>query len=261
MLYIILPAYNEVQGLGLIFADIQRHCTGLAYRIIVINDGSTDGTGELLRQACAARADLVMLEHPVNRGLGQALLTGFRYAVRQDAAMDQQADTAEMDMIITLDADNTHPADRIPLLYQAICAGADVAIASRFVSGAQQYGLNSLRRMLSWGAGLLMRACFPREGLRDYSCGFRAYRLGVMREALQTYDDQLIECRSFAAAAEILLKLLPFCHRVQEIPLELHYERKLSCSKLRIGATVSEYFKLIYRLKRATESSLEWAEP
>lgn len=262
MLYIILPAFNEVQALPHIFRDIQEQCAALAYRIVVVNDGSTDGTGPLLRRCQRRIPDLKVVEHSDNRGLGQALLSGFYYAVQAATAAGNdlnQGEEAPPDVIITLDADNTHPADRIPLLYEAIQNGADLAIASRFTRSSRQFGLSAERKLLSWGAGTVLRLFFPVKGLRDYSCGFRAYRLPLMRRALQTYHENLIECRSFAAMVEVLLKILPLCKNIREVPLELHYERKQSLSKLRAGATIREYLLIIYRLKRAMRSSLEWA--
>lgn len=164
------------------------------------------------------------------------------------------------DMIITMDADNTQPADRIPLLCEAIRSGADLAIASRFVKGGEQHGLSMLRRLLSWGAGKVMNFFVPIRGVRDYSCGYRAYRLSLLLEGTRHYGPNIIQSRNFSGMVELLLKMAPLADCVTEIPLKLHYELKKSASKMKIWATIWGYAQLIYQIKRQRWSPVEWVE-
>lgn len=260
MLDIVLPAYNEEQSVTKVIEDIERVCACIEHRIIVVDDGSTDHTGKVLQELKQQFHRLEILTHSENRGLGEALLTGFRYVTQNVSRQRGEGGSGEQDIIITMDADNTHPADRIPLLCRAINEGAEVVIASRFVAEGQQHGLGAGRRVLSWGAGRVMRLFFPMPGLHDYSSGYRAYRRLIMTAALQFYGERLIESRSFAAMAELLLKLLPLCRRITEVPLQLHYERKLSASKMKVGTTILGYIRLIYRSKKESWRMMKWAE-
>jgi len=257
MLYIVLPVYNEQEGLPLLLKDIACACTDLPYRVVIVNDGSTDQTPQLLAELNNNDSKLEVITHPQNRGLSEALMSGFHWVISQ---REEVVKRGEKDLVVTLDADNTHPADRIILLYERIQTGADLVIASRYVDGGGQIGLGLLRRFLSRMASWLMHLFFPIKGVRDYSCGYRAYRLDILQQGFRIYGKSLIESHSFAGMVELLLKLAPLCQGVSEIPLQLHYERKSGLSKMKILATIWGYLILIFSLKRRTRSTLEWLE-
>lgn len=254
MLFIILPAYNEQEGLGDLLQDLHSVLNGYSHRILVVNDASLDETSEVARDYAVRLGNIQVLNHAENKGLGGALMTGFSIVFKESDK------NSEQDIVITLDADNTHPADRIPLLLQKIEGGADLVIASRYSPGGEQFGLNPFRRILSWGAGRIMSLFFPIPGVKDYSCGYRAYRLSTLERAYQNYGEQLMEDRSFAAMVELLIKVVPFCQEIAEVPMALHYERKQGKSKMKIASTIKGYITLIYRLKKEAWSSIEWAE-
>ncbi|GAB6174055.1 glycosyltransferase family 2 protein [Paradesulfitobacterium aromaticivorans] len=272
MLFVVLPAYNEAGALPLLVADIEETCRHLQHRIIAVDDGSSDDTGEVLHSLKREYVNFDFVQHEENKGLGEALLSGFQTVIK---SRDMHSDDPKSfrsnffyevgevgtlpDIVVTMDADNTHPAECIPALVAKIGEGADLAIASRYVSGAKQTGLAAFRRLLSWGAGAVMHVFFPISGVRDYSCGYRAYRLSILEKGLTLYGQNLIESRNFAGMVELLLKITPFCRRIAEIPLDLHYERKQGLSKMKILATIWGYLYLIYRLKRKNWGSLEWA--
>lgn len=254
MLFIVLPAYNEHENLGDLLQDLHEVLKGDPHRILVVNDASTDQTSALAEEYALQFGEIQVLNHTENKGLGGALMTGFSYVLSEPSANPDQ------DIVITLDADNTQPADRIPLLRAKIEQGADLAIASRYTPGGQQLGLSLFRRILSWGAGQVMHFFFPIPGVKDYSCGYRAYRRSALERAYRNYGEQLMESRSFAAMVELLIKVVPFCQGVGEIPLILHYERKRGKSKMKIGSTIKGYFMLIHRLKKEAWSSIEWVQ-
>ncbi|AHF07306.1 glycosyltransferase family 2 protein [Desulfitobacterium metallireducens] len=254
MLFVVLPAYNEQASLGNLLQDLNSVLKEEPHLIIVVNDASTDQTSVLAEKYARQFGDIRVLNHEENKGLGGALMTGFSYVLNSASV------NFEEDILITLDADNTHPADRIPLLLQKMKEGSDLAIASRYVTGGQQLGLSPFRKILSWGAGRLMTLFFPIPGVKDYSCGYRAYRLLTLKKAYHNYGEQLMESRNFAAMVELLIKVVPFCQTIAEVPLILHYERKQGKSKMKIGSTIKGYFTLIYRFKKGAWSSVEWVE-
>lgn len=264
MLYIVLPAYNEAAALPALLEDIQRNCEAIPHQIVVVNDGSTDSTSEIVQRFSHTHKNIHRVNHDQNQGLGAALNSGFQYVMKLNEkkrnGLARHLNQEDPDMVITMDADNTQPADRIPLLHEAICSGADLVIASRYVQGGEQHGLSLGRRGLSWGAGKFMHLFAPIPGVRDYSCGFRAYRLSILAEGTRQYGPDIIKSRNFSGMVELLLKVAPLAKIVTEIPLKLHYERKKGVSKMRIRATIWGYILLIYQVKRQRWNRLKWAE-
>jgi dolichol-phosphate mannosyltransferase len=266
MLYIVLPAYNEDQALPALLEEIEQICAPIPHHIVVVNDGSTDRTQEVIQNYVQTHNNIHRVNHDQNQGLGAALNSGFQYVLNHNQSQEKHSENCLFmeqegpDMVITMDADNTQPADHIPLLYEEICSGADLVIASRFVPGGEQHGLSLGRRGLSWGAGRVMHFFAPIPGVLDYSCGYRAYRLSILAEGTRQYGPKLIKSRNFSGMVELLLKVAPFAERITEVPLKLHYELKKGASKMRILATIWGYVQLIYQIKRKSWSTVEWAE-
>lgn len=262
MLYIVLPAYNEAGSLPVLLENIEQTCAHLPHLVAVVNDGSTDTTSEVVKRYAHTYPTVHQVNHQQNQGLGAALNSGFQYVLNYNSSVHHSLGQEEIvpDIVITMDADNTQPADRIPLLYEAICSGADLAIASRFVDGGEQHGLSFTRKVLSWGAGKVMNYFVPISGVRDYSCGYRAYRLSLLAEGTRQYGPNIIQSRNFSGMVELLVKMAPLASKVTEIPLKLHYELKKGASKMKIWATIWGYVQLIYHFKRQRWSTVEWVE-
>ncbi len=263
MLFVLLPAYNEERALPILLADLETTCAKLAHRIIVVDDGSTDGTLEVLKSFANQCENVDIVEHGQNLGLSQALKSGFHRILAfraEDFDKQMYENKSISDVVITMDADNTHPTDRILLLCAQIETGADLVVASRYAPGGEQFGLKFGRKLLSWGAGKVMQFFFPLDGIQDYSCGYRAYRLNLLQKGFRVYGEKLIENCSFAGMVELLLKLAPLCSKISEVPLQLHYERKEGVSKMKIWTTIWGYVQVIYCLKRQSTGSMEWVE-
>ena len=266
MLYIVLPAYNEDQALPGLLEDIEQICAQIPHQTVVVNDGSTDRTLEVVQKYSENHKNIHKVNHEQNQGLGAALNSGFQYVLNYNNHQDTQTKNCchqkqeVPDVVITMDADNTQPVDHIPLLYEEICSGSDLVIASRYVQGGEQHGLSLGRRGLSWGAGRVMHYFAPIPGVRDYSCGYRAYRLSLLAAGTRQYGPNIIKSRNFSGMVELLLKVAPFAERVTEVPLKLHYELKKGASKMRIVSTIWGYVQLIYQIKRNRWSTVKWVE-
>jgi dolichol-phosphate mannosyltransferase len=240
-LTIILPAYNEARALPHLLAAIAADLrAALSPRVIVVDDGSSDDTAAVARGEGDA-LPVHVIAHPRNLGLGAALRTGLLAAV---------ANAADDDVIVVMDADNTHPPALIVDLAGAVAAGADVAIASRYAPGGREVGLSWYRRIMSRGASALLWAAFHLPGARDYTCGYRAYRAGILRRAISVFGDRLIEERGFVCMAELLIKLSRLGARIAEVPLVLRYDLKAGPSKVKIIPTILRYLRLIVRGRR-----------
>jgi dolichol-phosphate mannosyltransferase len=238
MIYILLPAYNEEHDIGKLLHRIQDAMMSLGYlhyKVLVVNDGSTDQTLSVVAE-CQQHIPILILDHGINKGLGQAMLTGLSSAERLIGGDD---------VLVTMDADNTHDPCLIGAMVDKVRSGADVVIASRYEKGGEEVGLSEVRSILSRGASGLLHIFFPIAGAKDYTCGFRAYRGSVLKYAFQVYGDRLVEERGFTCMAEILIKMGAVRAKVAEVPLVLRYDLKTGRSKMKVFRTIMRYFVLI----------------
>ncbi len=237
--WLALPAFNEeaslpelLERVGEAFAD-----SGIPYEVVIVDDGSSDDTARIA-SSMSFQMPIQLIRHEVNQGLGMTLRDGLREAV--DRAGDR-------DIIITMDADNTHPPGLIGHMVQMIHEGCDVVIASRFQPGARVVGVPFERHILSIGARILFTALFPTRGVRDYTSGFRAYRTSVLRQAFAEYGDDFVSERGFSCMADVLLKLRKQGALFGEAPLRLRYDLKGGESKMKVFRTIWLTLKMLGR--------------
>jgi dolichol-phosphate mannosyltransferase len=237
--YVVLPAYNEQEALAPLLESIRTALDGAPwpYKVIVVDDGSKDATALVASKAIFVMP-IELVEHRVNRGLAAAIRTGLA------AALDR---CGENDVVVTMDADNTHPPRLISDMMAKIDQGFDVVIASRFQPGAKVYGVPRSRLLYSVGARYLFQVLFPIRGVRDYTCGYRAYRASALRQAREAYGNRLITETGFSCMADLLLKLQRLPLRMTEVPLELHYERRGAGSKMQVARTIRQTLSLLLR--------------
>jgi dolichol-phosphate mannosyltransferase len=234
-----LPAFNEEIALPrLLQRVIQLRASSKGdISVLLYNDGSTDQTAALARQ-WQERLPLMLLDCDVNKGLGAALR----------ALLDHTLATAtDNDVLVIMDCDDTHDPGQIGEMLAAIDAGADVVIGSRFVPGALVRGVPPLRRVTALGAVALFKSIHPVRGVRDYTCGYRAYRVGLLKRAAARYPAGLVEETGFACMAELLLKLNALGPRFREIPLRLRYDLKPTASKMGVGSNTRRLLRLLVR--------------
>jgi len=235
MIFILLPAYNEEKSLPLLLPKLQSALTAIGggYRIVVCNDGSTDRTEDLLSEY-AKTITLEILRHKLNRGLGETMRDLFEYAA---------ANAQPNDVIIRMDCDDTHEPDVIGRMIKKLEQDCDVVIASRFEVGGGQHGLSAYRIAISRAANLFMKIFFPIDGVREYSCGFRAYRAEAVQRAVNFYGNDFIQLKGlgFTCTLEKLIKLNILGMRFGEVPFELRYDQKVSESKMVSSVTTLGY--------------------
>jgi len=241
VILILLPAYNESPSIGNLLTKIREVMEEqeLNFRVLVVNDGSDDNTLEVLREH-ANRMPLDVLDHRVNRGLWETIRDGFEWAAEH---------CKKGDIIVRLDADDTHEPKYIPPMIAKMNGGYDVVIASRFQPGGGVKGLNAYRSFISRCANLVMKMFFPIKGVREYSCGFRAYRAEMVQDALRIFGNSFIELKGvgFTCTIEKLIKFRQMRARFAEVPFVLRYDQKLSKSKMLSSITTVGYFVLILK--------------
>jgi dolichol-phosphate mannosyltransferase len=194
-----LPTYNERENLEAMLRALEP----LGVRVLVVDDNSPDGTGEIADRL-AGELDFVSVLHRERKeGLGPAYLAGFRRAL---------ADGAEL--ILELDCDFSHDPADVPRLIAACESGADLALGSRYVpgGGTENWGLG--RRIVSWGGSFYARLLLG-VGIRDLTGGFKCYR----RHVLETIDLDAIDSKGYAFQIEITYRTLRKGFRVVEVPI------------------------------------------
>ena len=246
-IYVGLPAYNEELALPRLLARITRLASSSIddVTVVVYNDGSTDETLSIAKQwqakalqtrAWETRLPLVVLDGVQNRGLGAGLRALVEYAV------DHGSDD---DVLVVMDCDDTHDPSQIPDMVGAITGGSDVVVASRFTRGSLVRGVPLMRRVTALGAMVLFKLIHPVRGVADYTCGYRAYRVGALKMAADRFGAALIQESGFACMVELLLKLQVFGLRMTQVPLQLRYDLKPTASKMGVSSNIRRLLRLL----------------
>lgn len=236
---------NEEETLPKLLDSIFREFSTKDYGVIVINDGSTDRTGSVA-ESFQDKGHVIVLHNDGNKGLGFTMLRG----LRETASLAESTDA-----VVTMDADNTHQPERIHEMLQRIEDGDDLVIASRFRTGSVVRGVPLARRFLSWGASFTFRALFSIPNVRDFTCGFRAYRAGLIQTFCEDAGPSFQLDPGFSSSVHLLLCLSSYDPKVSEIPFSLRYDRKASPSKMNVLRTIFDTLRLIVREKRKRRST------
>lgn len=226
-IWIGLPAYNEEATIPALFPRFLSVFPDRAmpYRIVLYNDGCTDGT-VAAAAAWQDRLNVEIIGRPQNMGLGQGVRSLVEHVARAGGPED---------ILFIMDCDDTHHPCQFAAMIAALDAGHDVVIASRYRAGAHVAGVAAHRRLLSLGAAVLFKLLHPCRGVLDYTCGYRGYRVALLKHALEAHGGNLVRERGFACMVELLLKLRRLGARMCEVPIDLRYDLKRSASKMDIG--------------------------
>jgi dolichol-phosphate mannosyltransferase len=206
-----LPTYNERENLEAMLRALEP----LGVRVLVIDDNSPDGTGEIADRFAAELDFVSVLHREQKEGLGPAYLAGFRRALDDGA-----------ELVLELDCDFSHDPKDVPRLIAACEAGADLALGSRYVEGGgtENWGLG--RRIVSWGGSFYARLLLGVR-VRDLTGGFKCYR----RQVLETIDLDAIRSKGYAFQIEGTYRTLRKGFRVVEVPI-LFVDRTAGHSKM-----------------------------
>ena len=235
-IWILLPAFNEEKSIRILFPDIKKvfERRNQDYRIVVVEDGSTDNTYKILREL-ESQYPLDIIVHKINRGLGETERDGFEF-------ISEKAD--DKDIVVRFDCDYTHKPSYIFKLIEKLQEGYDVVNTSRFQRRGGQKGVGIYRAFISYAANIFMKLIFNVPGVRDYSCGFRAYRVKVLKDAIGIFENGFMQLKGlgFTSTLETIIKLKMLGCRFAEVPFVLRYDRKTGKSKMVTSVTTLGYF-------------------
>ena len=245
-LFAMLPCYNEekdIEPLVHKWMELKNEFTQHGYDLSVycINDCSTDSTKGVILGLCDTFPEKVhLVNHEVNLGLGGALLTAVRQFLKLGSGRD---------ICVLMDGDNTHDPVFTLSMLPKIESGADCVIASRYCGASTTKGVSAFRLFLSWGARVYYSLLLNVKGVKDYTCGYRAYAYSIINTAYEKFGDDLVERRSFACMMELLYKLSLCGAKFEEVPFALRYDNKAGESKMRIIKTVRESLITAFSLR------------
>ena len=205
-----LPTYNERQNLERMVRALGEH----GVSVLVIDDNSPDGTGELADRLARELPHVDVLHRTHKEGLGPAYLAGFRQALANGA-----------ELILEMDCDFSHDPADVPRLIAA-AEDADLALGSRYVAGGSVGNWGLARRAVSAGGSLYARLLLG-VGVCDLTGGFKCYR----RKVLETIELDAISSRGYAFQIETTYRALRACFRVVEVPIRF-VDREQGGSKM-----------------------------
>lgn len=223
---VIIPTYNERENLPLILDRLIAAVPGVD--VLVVDDSSPDGTGEIADKRAAADERIHVLHRSSKAGLGAAYLAGFDWALSHD-----------FDVLVEMDADGSHAPEQLPRLLGAI-AHADLAIGSRYVPGGSVVNWPARRQILSRGANMYARVALGSR-IHDMTAGYRAYRAEVLR-ALALGD---VASQGYCFQVDLAWRTIRAGFRVAEVPITFT-EREIGTSKMS-GSIMTEAFANIAR--------------
>jgi dolichol-phosphate mannosyltransferase len=193
-----MPTYNERENLE----PMLRALADKGVEVLVIDDNSPDGTGELADRLAAELEHVRVLHRERKEGLGPAYIAGFRRALGEGA-----------DLVLEMDADFSHDPADVPRLVGA-ARDADLVIGSRYVDGGAVTDWGAVRRFISAGGSLYARVLLQ-VAVHDMTAGFKCYR----REVLETIDLDAVAARGYAFQIETTYRTLRAGFRVAEVPI------------------------------------------
>ncbi|MGH2978868.1 MAG: polyprenol monophosphomannose synthase [Solirubrobacterales bacterium] len=214
--WVVLPTYNERDNLEPLVGAVRSELAEAVadHTILVVDDSSPDGTGEVADRLAREDPHVRVLHRPRKEGLGQAYLAGFDVALREGAAL-----------VLEMDADFSHDPSYLPQMIEA-AAEADLVLGSRYVTGGGIRNWGRLRTFVSRGGCWYARTVLGLP-VRDLTGGFKCFR----REVLEALDLSRIRSQGYAFQVELTYRALELGFRVREIPI-VFTDRRVGQSKM-----------------------------
>jgi dolichol-phosphate mannosyltransferase len=244
ILFAVLPCYNEDKNIiNLVKAWKQQESKllnkDIVLKLLIVNDGSSDDTFSVATELAEGNSNITVVSHEVNKGLGEALNTGINYVIMQE----------NVKYMCIMDGDMTqHPLYIHSMLEKMEGEELDCVIASRYRPGSKVEGLSFFRKFLSSGARVVYTMKLRISKVRDYTCGYRLYKVNVLRALSKRYGVSILKEQSFACMLELLIKLSKENAKIAEVPFVLKYQLKEGQSKMDVVKTIKRSLDMIIRM-------------
>ncbi|MDB5049970.1 MAG: Dolichol-phosphate mannosyltransferase [Fibrobacteres bacterium] len=225
---VIIPTYNEIENLPRLLDRIDA--TQLGLDVMIVDDGSPDGTGEWVKEQLGKRKNLHLIQREGKQGLGSAYVAGFRYAIAEGYTF-----------VFEMDADFSHDPAHLPVFLKEI-ENNDLVLGSRYINGISVVNWPMSRLLLSYFANLYARVITGMP-VQDATGGFKCFRV----EALKTLDLGKIHAGGYSFQIEVTYKLWKKGFRIQEIPI-IFMDRTAGVSKMS-SKIIKEALFLLIRLR------------
>jgi dolichol-phosphate mannosyltransferase len=222
--WVVIPTYNEADNLAALVRAVRAAIAG---SILIVDDNSPDGTGQIADELAAVHRGVHVLHRPAKAGLAAAYVAGFRVALAAGA-----------DYVLEMDADFSHDPADLPRLLEAAEAGADVVLGSRYVPGGRVEGWSVDRQILSRAGGLYARAVLG-SPIRDLTGGFKCFRADALRAI--GLDDLLADGYAFQVEATFRAERAGL--RIAEVPIVFR-ERHAGKSKMSPSIAVEAIWRI-----------------
>jgi len=223
--WLVLPTYNEAENLEPLVAAARAKLPPSA-RVLIVDDGSPDGTGAIADRLAAAQENVGVLHRPRKEGLGPAYIAGFREALAGGAGL-----------VLEMDADFSHDPAYLPRLLEE-AKRADLVLGSRYVEGGGVSDWGPLRRAVSRGGSAYARLVLGVD-VRDLTGGFKCFR----REVLEAIDLDQITSRGYAFQVEVTYRAIQLGFKVTEVPIVFR-ERRVGSSKMDLEIVAEAVWRL-----------------
>ncbi len=224
---VVVPTYNERENLEAIVRAIREHLPGV--EILVIDDGSPDGTGDIAESLSSSLGGIHVMHRPGKMGLGTAYVTGFRYALERDYTC-----------VFEMDADFSHDPRYLPRLLEA-AEKYDMVIGSRYVPGGSTPDWRLVRRIISGGGNVFARNVLSLP-VRDCTAGFKCYR----RSVLAAFDLDRINLQGYAFQIETVYQAYKAGFKIGEVPI-VFPDRRLGQSKMSRQIVIEAFTYVVRR--------------
>lgn len=223
---VVTPTFDEAENLEPTVAALRSAAPDAD--ILVVDDASPDGTGEIADRIAASDAAVHVLHRTAKDGLGRAYLAGFAWALERGYAV-----------VVEFDADGSHPADALPaMLDELTTAGTGLVIGSRWVDGGRLVDWPAYRRRLSKAANAYARVML-RLPVRDVTAGYRAYRA----EVLEQIAHEVVDSRGYCFQIDLTIRTADAGWGIREVPITFT-ERRAGVSKMSGGVVVEAMWRV-----------------
>jgi dolichol-phosphate mannosyltransferase len=243
-MYVVVPLLNEVENIPTLIRGweaLQHRVPHYTISVILVDDGSTDGTGSVALEH-GKEIDLVVLTHETNKGPGYAFGTAFEYLVNR---------VQSEDVVLTMEGDNTSRVELIPTMLERMEREKyDVVLASPYTYGGDIQNTKLIRVLLSHFANAFVKVVLDIRGIHTVSSFFRLYTGDIIQRLQRRYGSRILERSGFESMVELLKKLIILGSSISEVPMKLDTLKRAGSSRMRALRTILGYLSLSFDVKK-----------